>query len=84
MLMRKLVPYFVPCWHDYYTAKVFIKIVRVKSDNQHVNKLTDIDFKNYTALTLLNPTNYASIMFETYYAQKYAGIIGLGLLITHI
>ena len=50
MLMRTLVPHFVPCWYDdYYITKVFIENVRFKSGNQHVNKLTDIDFiKNYT------------------------------------
>ena len=25
MFMRKLLPHFVPCWHNYYTIKVFIK-----------------------------------------------------------
>ena len=44
MLMRKLVPHFVPHWHDYYITKVFIKIVIYKSGGQHVNKLTDNDF----------------------------------------
>ena len=44
MLMRKLEPHFVPCWHGYYTTKVFIKIVICKNDDQHVNKLTDNDF----------------------------------------
>ena len=37
-------PHFVPCWCDYYTTKVFIKIIIYKNGDQHVNKLTDIDF----------------------------------------
>ena len=41
MLMRKLAPHFPPCWHDYYTTKVFIKITIYKSGDQHVTKLTD-------------------------------------------
>ena len=44
MLMRKLVPHFAPCWHDYYTTKVSIKIAIYKSGDQHFNKLTDNDF----------------------------------------
>ena len=44
MLMRKLVPHFLPCWHDYHITKVLIKIIVYKSDDQHADKLTNNDF----------------------------------------
>ena len=48
--------------------------------------MTLIHYTAYFVVTFLNPTFYADIMLElclmlsvTYYAQNYAGIIGLGL-----
>ena len=63
------IPHFVPCCHDYYITKVFIKIVKYKSGDHHVNKLTDNDFNkiNYIdhfVVIFLNPTYYASIMLD--------------------
>ena len=82
MLMRKIVPHFVTCFHGYYTTKLFIKTVIIyKSGDQHVNILTDNDFnKLHFVVTFLNPTYYICLMLSTTYcAQTYAGIIGLGL-----
>ena len=62
MLMRKLVPDFVQCWHNYYTTKVFIK----KGDH-HIKKLTDIDFNEFTLITLLKIfTYYTDIMLDVF------------------
>ena len=88
MLMRKLVPHFIPCLFGHYTTNVFMKIVIYKSGNQHINKLTNNDlnklriYTDHFVVTFLNPTYYADISLmlpTTYYAQNYAGIIGLGL-----
>ena len=70
MLMRKLVPHFAPCWHDYYTTKVSMELL-YKSGNQHFNKLTDNDFNKLATLIILlqlpkSYTYYAGIMLDTF------------------
>ena len=68
-ILYSWIPHFIPCCHDYYITKVSIKIVKYKSGDQHVNKLTDNDFNkiNYIdhfVITFLNPTYYAGIMLD--------------------
>ena len=66
-----------------YTTKVFIKIIIYKNDDQHVNKLTDIDFNELHWLFCLNfPKSYLLCWHYAWcfqqpiiYAQNSAGII---------